>query len=82
MDDVSHVRPALWRGKRPLYAAKIGTHGSTLILVKRARRFQIGQRIQFAELSDVSGMAVGMAPRWRHGIIWKIEQEWLFVNLH
>jgi hypothetical protein len=68
-------------GRKPLYQAKVGTMSGSLIMVKRARDFEVDQRIEFAELQDVRGMSVSMAPRWRTGIIWKIEDDRLFINL-
>lgn len=67
-------------GRQPLYQAKIGTLPGSLIMVRRARKFYVEQRIEFAELDDVRGMSVGMSPKWQHGIIWKIEGNRLFVN--
>ena len=76
------VQPCLARwGRFPTYLAKVGTMGSTCIVVKRTRRFHVGQSIQFAETSDLTGMCKGMPPRWRYGDIWKIEDDRLFVNL-
>lgn len=79
---MNDVQPAGRWGRRPTYAAKVGTFGSTVIVVKRARRFKVNQRIEFAELTDLDGMSVGCTPKWRHGLIWKIEGDRLFVNLH
>lgn len=66
----------------PTFYAKIGTHSSTVILVKRVRDFEVNQWIEFAEIRDLEGCSVNMAPRWRRGIIWKIEDNRLFVNLN
>ena len=75
------VTPVGHHGRMPTFQAKIGTLSSTCIVVKRTRKFYVGQAIEFAELSDLSGMCVGVAPRWRHGIVWKIEDDRLFIDL-
>jgi hypothetical protein len=67
-------------GKRPTYQAKIGTMPSSVIVVRRLRDFSVGQRIEFAELDDMRGMSVGCTPVWKHGVIWKIEFDRLYVN--
>jgi len=69
------------RGRQPTFQAKIGTMSGSIIIVKRVRDFEVGQKIQFAELRDLEGCSVGMAPRWRGGEIWKIEDNRLFVTL-
>ena len=75
------VMPISRWGKQPLYQAKIGTGPSALIMVKRQRRFHVGQRLQFADREDVRGMCVGCTPKWRGGIVWKIESDRLYVEL-
>jgi hypothetical protein len=74
------VEPVSSWGKKPLYAAKIGTTASNLIMVRRVRRFYINQQIFFATLSDVEGMSIGCTPRWSSGRIWKIDGGRLFVE--
>ena len=74
------VEPISRWGRQPLYSAKIGTTASNLIMIRRVRRFHVNQQIYFATLSEVEGMSVGCTPQWRSGIIWKIEDNRLFVN--
>ena len=68
-------------GRRPTFQAKIGTGPSAVVIVRRSRKFRVGQYIQFAELGDVAGMCVGCTPRWRHGHIYKIDHSRLFIEL-
>ncbi len=68
-------------GKFPTFAAKVGTMAGSNVLVKRARAFYVNQRIDFAEEHHLAGMSVGMAPKWRHGSIWKIENDRLYIEL-
>ena len=69
-------------GRFPTYQAKVGTMPGTTIVVKRARKFHVDQWINFADVCDLRGMSTGMTPRWRGGIIWKIEDNRIFVNLN
>lgn len=69
------------RGRMPTFYAKVGTMSGSVVVVKRVRDFAVGQKIQFAETRDLEGCSVGMAPRWRGGEIWKIEDNRLFINL-
>lgn len=68
-------------GRFPLFDAKISTGPSSLVIVRRARKFHVGQLIWFVEWSDLRGMCIGVTPPWRRGTIWKIENERLFINL-
>lgn len=77
---MADVQPISWWGRKPLYSAKIGTTSSNLIMVRRVRRFRVGQSIMFAAIADVEGMSVGCTPPWRSGNIWKIENNRLFVE--
>lgn len=77
---MADVTPVSNWGRKPLYAAKVGTTASNLIMVYRVRRFRVGQQIMFATLSEVEGMSVGCTPAWRSGRIWKIESNRLFVE--
>lgn len=70
------------RGHRPIYAAKIGTGPSASIVVKRARKFYVGQPIEFADTWELRGQSVGCTPRWKPGRVWKIEDNRLFIDLH
>ena len=67
-------------GNKPLYLAKVGSGPSDLIMVKRVRDFFVGQHILFARIDDVRGMCIGCTPNWSHGLIWKIEDDRLFVE--
>lgn len=78
--DWIYVPPMDRWGRYPTYPAKVGTHSSSCMLVKRTRMFYVGQRIEFALEHELRGMSKSMAPRWRTGIIWKIEDGRLFVN--
>lgn len=73
--------PAGRRGRMPTFYAKVGTMSGSVIVVKRTRDFEVGQKIQFAEIRDLEGCSVGMAPRWRGGEIWKIDDNRLFITL-
>lgn len=75
------IEPVGHWGRRPYYSAKVGTGPGTLILVKRARKFSVGQRIDFCDTSVVRGMSTGCTPKWDGGKIWKIEHNRLFVEL-
>lgn len=75
------VTPIGRRGRQPTYQAKVGTMGSSVVVIKRARKFKVGQRIEFAETHDLNGCSVSMAPKWRTGTIWLIEDDRLFINL-
>lgn len=65
------VPPATYRGKRPVFAAKIGTHPGTLIVIRRhrQRRFKIGDYIRFFELSSTVGMRKRATPEYHGGFI-------------
>lgn len=68
-------------GRFPLYSAKIGTGPSNCIIVKRARRFFVGQRIEYSTLNDLQGRSTGCTPTWTSGVIWKIEGDRLYVGM-
>lgn len=72
--------PAGRRGRMPTFYAKVGTLSGSVILVKRVRDFEVGQKIQYVELEECRGMSVGLVPRWHGGEIWKIEDNRLFIN--
>lgn len=74
------VAPISHWGRQPLYSAKVGTTASNLVMIRRVRRFSVGQQIFFATLSEVEGMSVGCTPHWRSGHIWKIESNRLFIE--
>jgi hypothetical protein len=80
------VAPVDEWGRRPFFQAKVGTMGSALVLVKGARRigptFSVGERIEFCEWGDLQGCSLSMAPRWHTGIVWKIEDNRLFIERH
>jgi hypothetical protein len=68
------------RGRQPTFQAKIGTMPSAIIIVKRVRDFEVGQRIEYADTYELRGMSVGMAPRWHRGTVWKIECDRLYID--
>lgn len=67
-------------GRFPTFQAKVGTGSSTVIIIKRARDFTIGQQIEFAETRDLQGMCKCCTPKWHGGLIWKIEDNRLFLD--
>lgn len=67
-------------GKYLTYTCKIGTHSTTIALIRTVRRFRINQHIKFCELRDVQGMCLGMAPKWQHGLITRITPTHLFID--
>jgi hypothetical protein len=79
------VMPVDKWGRRPLFQAKVGTMSATLVLIKGARRagqdFFMDERIAYFEWSELQGRAVGFGPHdWHNGVIWKIEDNRLFIN--
>lgn len=75
------VEPIGQWGRFPTFAGKVGTHSSCCLLIKRVRKFHVEQRIEFAIEHELRGCSKGIAPRWKTGIIWKIEDDRIFVNL-
>lgn len=75
------VSPVGRWGRFPTFQAKVGTGSSSCILVRRTRRFSVGQFIAFAEEHHLAGMATGCTPKWRRGRVWKIEDDRLFIEL-
>ena len=73
------VEPMGRWGRFPTYPGKVGTHSSCCLLIKRTRKFHVGQRIEFALEHELRGLSKGMSFRWHTGIIWKIEER-IFVN--
>lgn len=67
-------------GRRPTYSAKVGTRGSTVVIVKRVRKFFVGQSIEFCELSSLRGMSKGCTPPWKRGTVYKIDDNRLFIE--
>lgn len=67
-------------GRFPTYCAKIGTLGSSCVLIKRVRQFHEGQHIYYCDEPDLHGMSTGCTPTWHRGCIWKIEDNRLFIN--
>lgn len=72
-------------GRRPLFQSKVGTLSGTLVLIKGARRsgqgFEVDERVEFVEWGNLRGMSKSMSPHnWQRGIIWKIEDNRLFIN--
>lgn len=50
------------------------------MVVKRDRKFYVGQFIYYANEYDLRGMSTGCTPPWERGRIWKIEDNRLFIN--
>lgn len=72
---MSTIEPVGMRGKYLTWLAKVGTGPSDIVIIKRARQFSVGQRIEFKRTEELRGMSVGMAPRnWRTGIIEQINE--------
>lgn len=74
------MEPAHYRGRQPVFYAKVGTTSSNLVLIKRARAFYAGQTIEFVTLSECEGQSIGVAPSWRGGLITKIDGNRLFID--
>jgi hypothetical protein len=74
------LKPTDRWGRHPLFQAKVGTFSGTLVMVKRVRDFELNQRIDYCEITDVDGMSTGCTPPWKHGIIWKIDGDRLFIS--
>lgn len=73
-----YIKPVGRWGRQPTYAARVGRFIlKTVIVVKRVRLFTAGQHIQFAEFCHLSA---GSAPKWRNGIISKLEFDRIFVD--
>lgn len=80
MSEEIEVTPVGRWGKFPTYDAKVGTFSGCRILIKRARKFTIGQRIEYAEEQNLRGMSTGCTPTWQPGKIWDIQDNRIFVN--
>jgi hypothetical protein len=68
--------------RRPVYRARIVNLETAAIVVKSARRFEVGRRISFAKVSDLEGRPP-TGPReqtWRSGVIWRIEKHCLHLT--
>lgn len=81
MNAIETVLPAGTWGRYQTYYAKVGTMPGSIILIKRVRTFSVDQRIEFCEAMDLRGMSTGCTPTWRSGIVWKIEDNRIFVNI-
>lgn len=62
------------------WVAKVGTHSSCRVLIKRDRKFCVGQRIEFLEEYFAKMYGHGVTPRWESGRIWKISNDVLFIE--
>lgn len=60
--------------KLPVYRARILTADVADIVVKRARRLEVGQRISFATVSDLVDAERGHFEKWRTAVIWRIDK--------
>jgi|694.fasta_scaffold00471_112 hypothetical protein len=79
--DASYAtKPNGKRGRQPTYHAKIGTHGSTTIIIKRARSFIPGQRVQYAELHALRGASLSCTPQWQGGVVRRVDRDMLFID--
>ncbi len=78
--DIETVRPAGYWDKRPYYPAKVGDGPETLVLIKRARKFSVGQSIKFCRRGETLHIRAGMAFTWSCGRIFKIENGRLFIE--
>jgi hypothetical protein len=67
-------------GRHPEYLAKIGTFSGAIVLIKRVRKFQEGQHIEYCDTKDLRGMCKGCTPTWQPGRIWKIDDGRLFIS--
>ncbi len=52
----------------------------SLIVLKGKSRIGEGARVEFAEWGDLRGTSKNMTPKWRTGIIWKVEGNRIFIN--
>ena len=78
---MTRIEPHSYWGRKPVFLSKVGTGPSTLVLIKRVRKFHVGQHIEFCNRRDVDGMCVGGTPKWKHGHIYDIRNEMLFIEL-
>ena len=79
-------------GRFLTFPAKVGTGPACCVLVRGKRkfydgqnlhcRFQVGERVHYINERDLAGTSKGMTPRWHTGIIWKIEGDRLFIEMH
>ena len=75
-----NVNPAFLYGRRPVYAAKIGTMPGSFILAKRVKMndYNPGDKITFV---DQRAYAECKYVNWSTGIIDNIEDNRLFISL-
>lgn len=81
MSDKEAIQPVGSWGRKQLYQAKVGTGPSTLVMVKGCKVFSVGQHIQYCQLQNVQGMCTGCTPPWSGGLIYKIENDRLFIEM-
>jgi hypothetical protein len=67
-------------GKYPVFAAKIGSLGSSCVLVKRKRSFAEGDAIEYCNERDLDGMSKSCTPKWERGTVWKVDGDRLFIS--
>jgi hypothetical protein len=67
-------------GRYPTFQAKVGTLGSTCVLIRRQRAFSEGDVIRYCEEHHLKGMGKSCTPIWQPGRIWKIEGDCLFIS--
>jgi hypothetical protein len=75
---MEYIEPHGMFGRFVEYSAKIGSHSSTVVAVKRTRKFYVGQQILFAELNSRSSKSI--APKWESGMIHKLDDNRLFIS--
>ena len=74
------VEPMGRWGRYPTFPGKVGTHASCCLIIKRTRKFYVGQRIEFAMEHELRGVSKSFGiHKWHNGYIWKIEDR-IFVN--
>lgn len=74
------VTPAGNHGRFTTYHVKVGTGPVFLAVIKRARRFGLGQRVHFADVKDIRSTSVNMKPLWYLGRICGIVDNTLCID--
>lgn len=74
------LKPAGRRGKAPTFYAKIGTMPGTTIVTNGVRKFEVGQRLEYADTANLQGMHHSVEPRWETGKVWQIADNRVFLN--
>jgi hypothetical protein len=66
--------------RKPFYQVKIGTMPGTHAVIKRHRKFYPGMHIEFAEIEQLNGMRKSCSPKWRTGVINKVEFDRIYID--